>query len=159
MPGTKILYQEQKDEIQALDSAGNKVAYISYEYKQLGDNAFLSVEQVTTEPAFRGQGIAKKLLLKVINKAIAEEKALHMLIQPGSARFYKQFFNQYFNTKKITLFGKTDPLSKNLRDGAIVEISAEDLAKQYKFPVDKKLRDQRLEKTCQEYTRTHSSRH
>ncbi|KTD44367.1 GNAT family N-acetyltransferase [Legionella parisiensis] len=116
--------------------------------KTLEDKDLIEIAQLFVNQNIRGSGLGSELASRAIEYALKANKGIQMMIQPGSVGFWKKYFNNRFDGRRMTLFGG-EALNSKLSDGVVFEISMMSIIKNYKFPLDESLRAPGIERICQ----------
>ncbi|MCE0722552.1 MULTISPECIES: GNAT family N-acetyltransferase [Legionella] len=114
----------------------------------LENKKLIEITQLYVNKNMRGFGLGGELASRAIEYALKKNKGIQMMIQPGSEGFWRKYFNNRFDGRRMTLFGG-EVLNTKLSDGVVFEISMISLIKNYKFPLDKNLRSPGIERICQ----------
>ncbi|HHF7367974.1 TPA: GNAT family N-acetyltransferase [Legionella bozemanae] len=149
----KFELTEQNEDIQI--SAKVRATGVIHGYVQISSSITLEnkklieIAQLFVNQNIRGSGLGSELASRAIEYALKNNKGIHMMIQPGSVGFWKKYFNNRFDGRRMTLFGG-EALNSKLSDGVVFEISMISLIKNYKFPLDEDLRAPGIERICRE---------
>ncbi|KTD71219.1 GNAT family N-acetyltransferase [Legionella tucsonensis] len=152
---TKYKFELTEKNEDILISAKERTTGIRYGYVQISSSITLEnkklieIAQIFVNQNIRGSGLGSELASRAIEYVLKKNKGIHMMIQPGSVGFWRKYFNNRFDGRRMTLFGG-EVLNSKLSDGVVFEISMISLIKNYKFPMDKDLRAPGIERICQQ---------
>lgn len=118
----------------------------------LESKGVIEIDQLQVNKTERAKGVGSQLMLRAIARALKQGKGIHILIQPGSAGFWKKFFNRYFIGKRMTTFGGL-PLNASIADGKVFELSYDTLTRNYAFKRGSASRCHAIEKISKKPTR------